>query len=366
LNDTVQFSPLNIARRLLAQCSFIACLIALLVLSGAVHAAAIDASLNVFYADPADPSGGGTWTLSAKADDSGLLSLNVFLQGIEGTTVNDVALLAPRGTVNGAESAGFFPVVGASGIPGVVNIGVLQAPTRDGIGHETVFYGVGSIVNAQGGAPNYPGQPAGTVSIGPSIPSLTNVQNGVWGNGDALGDAEWDHAAVLLSGTFLPGSTPGFYTGPGPEPSGLVFLTTGTSTIAGAHSDDDETTVTTLVRSNLEFRGDYNGDGVVDARDYTVWRNTMGQVVPPLTGADGNGDGTVNVLDYTVWKNNYGQTAPGPGSLVGPISTVPEPNTALLATILVGLAPAALRCWRGNSAGRARNSENFVNPGETA
>ena len=36
--------------------------------------------------------------------------------------------------------------------------------------------------------------------------------------------------------------------------------------------------------------GDYNGNGAVDAADYTVWRNTKGLTVLQGTGADGNRD----------------------------------------------------------------------------
>jgi hypothetical protein len=62
--------------------------------------------------------------------------------------------------------------------------------------------------------------------------------------------------------------------------------------------------------------GDYNGNGVVDAADYTLWRDTPGGSVSAATGADGNGDGMVDALDYSVWKTNFGQTLPilGPGS----------------------------------------------------
>lgn len=63
--------------------------------------------------------------------------------------------------------------------------------------------------------------------------------------------------------------------------------------------------------------GDYNHNGKVDNADYNVWRNTVGQVVAPFTGADGNGDGTVNQADYSVWRANYGQVIPGPGAGAG-------------------------------------------------
>ena len=53
--------------------------------------------------------------------------------------------------------------------------------------------------------------------------------------------------------------------------------------------------------------GDYNGDGVVDAADYTVWRNNEGATgLLPFSGADGNGDGVVNEADREVWRNAFG------------------------------------------------------------
>jgi poly(3-hydroxybutyrate) depolymerase len=53
--------------------------------------------------------------------------------------------------------------------------------------------------------------------------------------------------------------------------------------------------------------GDYNGDGVVDLADYTVWADHYGQSGQGVAG-DGNGDGTVDLADYTVWADHYGQS----------------------------------------------------------
>ncbi|MEZ6099916.1 MAG: choice-of-anchor L domain-containing protein [Pirellulaceae bacterium] len=51
---------------------------------------------------------------------------------------------------------------------------------------------------------------------------------------------------------------------------------------------------------------DYNNNGVVDAADYTVWKDSFGQSVPPGTGADGNVNGVIDAADYTVWKDDFG------------------------------------------------------------
>jgi hypothetical protein len=57
--------------------------------------------------------------------------------------------------------------------------------------------------------------------------------------------------------------------------------------------------------------GDYNGNNVVDAADYIVWRITLGTTgMPAYSGADGDGDATIDQDDYDVWRAHFGQTAP--------------------------------------------------------
>ena len=74
----------------------------------------------------------------------------------------------------------------------------------------------------------------------------------------------------------------------------------------------------------LEFQanplpGDYNFNGVVDAADYTVWRDTSSSTTD--LRADGSGptpgvpDGVVDALDYAFWKSQFGNVlGPGAGS----------------------------------------------------
>ena len=70
--------------------------------------------------------------------------------------------------------------------------------------------------------------------------------------------------------------------------------------------------------------GDFNDDGLVDAADYTVWRDTLGQSVDLYSGADHDGNGLVDAGDYSVWQNNFGASAPGFAS------AVPEPQAILM------------------------------------
>ena len=45
--------------------------------------------------------------------------------------------------------------------------------------------------------------------------------------------------------------------------------------------------------------GDYNGDGIVDAADYAIWRDTLGSTTD--LRADGDGDGVIDPGDYDTW-----------------------------------------------------------------
>jgi Dockerin type I domain len=77
--------------------------------------------------------------------------------------------------------------------------------------------------------------------------------------------------------------------------------------------------------------GDYNDNGIVDAADYTVWRNSLGQTGDGLA-ADGNGDHMVNELDYAYWKNRFGNSSNAAGA-GAQATSVPEPSSALAAFI---------------------------------
>ncbi len=88
-----------------------------------------------------------------------------------------------------------------------------------------------------------------------------------------------------------------------------------------------------IVGGEPPLAGDYNGDGVVDAADYTKWRDTWTRTNTDLS-ADGNKSGAIDAGDRDVWAANYGAVA---GSAAG----VPEPTgiavfVSLLATALLG------------------------------
>jgi len=101
-----------------------------------------------------------------------------------------------------------------------------------------------------------------------------------------------------------------------------------------------------LLGKDGSIAGDYNRDGSVDAADYVVWRNSMGQIAPLFTGADGNGNSRIDDGDYTVWRANFGKTAgTAAGSDLRAIR-VPEPSVIYLS--LVGLISFGLSGHRGH------------------
>jgi hypothetical protein len=111
-------------------------------------------------------------------------------------------------------------------------------------------------------------------------------------------------------------------------------------------------------RAEEALAGDYNRDGSVDAADYVVWRDTVGQQTPQLAGtpmlpedppefqvltlgdmrANGAVSGTCNHTtsnceviddaDYEVWRANFGRTVSS-GSASNSVA-VPEPASAAL------------------------------------
>jgi hypothetical protein len=82
--------------------------------------------------------------------------------------------------------------------------------------------------------------------------------------------------------------------------------------------------------------GDYNNNGKVDAADYTVWRDHLGQTFT-LPNRDPANTGAINANDYTAWKTHFGLPGSGGGALGA--GAVPEPTSMLLLVMaMIGLA----------------------------
>src|SRR6185312_1366022 len=69
----------------------------------------------------------------------------------------------------------------------------------------------------------------------------------------------------------------------------------------------------------VQVSGDYNGNGVVDAADYVLWRNGGPLQNDPTAG--------VQAADYDFWRSRFGATA-GASALVGTAPrAIPEPSS---------------------------------------
>jgi len=89
--------------------------------------------------------------------------------------------------------------------------------------------------------------------------------------------------------------------------------------------------------------GDYNQNGIVDAADYTVWRDRLGST--SLANRGPGLSGPIGQADYDVWKANFGDVLPNagagtaahlaPGDSPGANYAVPEPSTFALAAFIL-------------------------------
>lgn len=98
----------------------------------------------------------------------------------------------------------------------------------------------------------------------------------------------------------------------------------------------DNLKITAFEDRMLGLAGDFNGDGTVDAADYTVWRANLGAADESSLNGNGSGSGGVDEADFNLWRTQYGQAS---GSAAAS-ATVPEPSTVLL--IVMGLAATAM------------------------
>src|SRR5262249_6787044 len=102
---------------------------------------------------------------------------------------------------------------------------------------------------------------------------VVNVGKGAGTGGnlplDVLGDPTWNNSAFIASGSF--GTAKPAFT---PDVHGNLtdsnVLSHGTAPFGASINAN----TTFIVREGL--RGDYNHDQVVDARDYTIWRDNFG------------------------------------------------------------------------------------------
>lgn len=85
---------------------------------------------------------------------------------------------------------------------------------------------------------------------------------------------------------------------------------------------------------NLGLNGDFNGDNVIDAGDYTAWRDAVGVSPNPLVNDPT--PASVDPDDFEYWKSHFGQSVGG-GAIAA--SALPEPSVMLF---VLSTAPSLL------------------------
>lgn len=116
--------------------------------------------------------------------------------------------------------------------------------------------------------------------------------------------------------------------------SASLFLNFSDEGLPGASSLELMTlTLTGMVEMQA---GDYNADGIVDAADYTIWRDSLASTTN--LAADGNENSVIDIGDYDVWRANFGGTS---GSGASANGAVPEPATLVL--LIVGMVAFIVR-----------------------
>lgn len=120
----------------------------------------------------------------------------------------------------------------------------------------------------------------------------------------------------------------------------------------GFSGNGGETWATGAPGSANEFRldatlgaqaGDFNGDDVIDALDYSVWREAYaadpGGLESTHLGDNGDGMNGVDMGDFQLWLDNYG------AGLFSAAPAIPEPTTATLLSLAWAALGALRRQW---------------------
>jgi hypothetical protein len=102
---------------------------------------------------------------------------------------------------------------------------------------------------------------------------------------------------------------------------GGTFTSINLPALAGLSWNTSQLYTNGVVSVTAGLAGDYNGNGTVDAADYSVWRDGLGAIYTQA--------------DYDVWKSHFGQSAGGGSSQTAAVPAAPEPAALTLMLIAV-------------------------------
>jgi hypothetical protein len=273
---------------------------------------------------------GGTRFLSADAvNNSGTLNVNAptNFSGANSALTNSGHIHIASGTsLTLSNSGSFNQTAGETQDDGTLAV----TPGTDDVKIQGgILHGTGTVtgkLQVSGTGQISPGDSIGTLSV------TGNVSFSAGSLSEELGTAGSPGTSDLLAITgnlTLSGTSALALTGGAASGYYKIITYSGTlsgtfnSVTSGYAADYSHTGEIRVVAVPLP--GDYNGNGIVDAADYVVWRKAGAAAYLPndLT------PGTVNASDYDVWRAHFGQTA-GSGSGASTNTGVPEPATLVL------------------------------------
>jgi autotransporter-associated beta strand protein len=264
--------------------------------------------------------GGGSRTT---VDSGGLLQTG------GGTTIElNGGLLVNNGNVTGTTDVNFGSLAKGTGTYGLVNVsqgGIFAPGNSPGIVTAAAVDFDNSPVSS--GAPTLQIELAGTTP-GSQYDQLHVT--GLLSLGGALN--------VVLDSPFVPAAGNSFDILDWGTLAG-TFSSISLPSLTGGHTWNTSQLYTTGVLSVVApgIPGDYNNNGIVDAADYTVWRDHLGQTFALLNRSAAN-TGLISTADYDVWKSDFGNHS---GSGAGATAGVPEPPSLLLIAIGFSLLRSA-------------------------
>ncbi len=281
---------------------------------------------------------------SITADVSTANATTVTVAGGSTLTLGAVAL---QGNTLTKEGAGELQINGTSaGSTGsvVVNAGTLS-------GEGTVGSGGGGVLVSTG-ATVAPGTSTGTLTVDNSYQQSAGATLSIQVEGTSasgLFDVLAVNGAAQLNGLLDVTLEGGF--SPSITDTYTILTTTGglfdqgidlTSSLPAGFSALINGNNLDLLFTATGFDADFNGDGAVDAADYTIWRDSLGATgIDPFDLGDANGDSMVDGVDYDIWKTSFG-SAPANGAAS---SLVPEPISAMLGLLAFGFLALPGRQW---------------------
>ena len=262
----------------------------------------------------------------------------VFTAGIEGTPGSNSAIFARNGgssTEIARNSPGVLGTFSNFGVPSINFVGEVAFSAGLQDLNRGVYVGSG-------------GGPTNIIDSGnPGAPTTLIDTTGPFSNGASFNPSINTAGTVVFAAALDAGGL-GLFTGPDPvadkviRTGDLLFGSTINNLIFGNQGFNDAGQIAFLYfldngRSGIALTaaglpGDYNQNNIVDAADYTVWRDNLGSGTA-LPNDDTPG---VDANDYTRWKTHFGEVAgsgSGSGATGSASAAVPEPAPLVLVAL---------------------------------